>query len=57
MDPFKAGAVLCLPTPPGHISSAYCVGKDGARVGMNVPAHQNNENKNTRKRETDEIGD
>ena len=40
MDPFGAGAALHCLAPPGHISSAHRARKDGARVGMNVTAHQ-----------------
>ena len=43
MDPFGAGAALHCLAPPGHISSAHRAGKDGARVGMNVTAHQEKE--------------
>ena len=40
MDPFGAGAALHWLAPLGHISSAHRARKDGARVGMNVTAHQ-----------------
>ena len=40
MDPFGAGAALHRLAPPGHISSSHRTRKDGARVGMNVTAHQ-----------------
>ena len=43
MDPFGAGAALHGLDPPGHISSAHRARKDGARVGMNVTAHQEKE--------------
>ena len=45
MDPFGAGAALHLLALPGHISSAHRAGKDGARVGMNVTAHQEKKKK------------
>ena len=50
MDPFGAGATLQRPTRPGHISSAHRTGKDGARVSVNVAAHQENKNEKTRPR-------
>ena len=40
MDPFAAGAALHRLAPPGHTSSAHRARKDGARVVMNVTAHQ-----------------
>ena len=40
MDPFGASAALHRLAPPGHISSAHRARKDGARVRMNVTAHQ-----------------
>ena len=40
MDPFGASAALHRLAPPGHISSAHRARKDGARVRMNVIAHQ-----------------
>ena len=50
MDLFGANAVLHRLTPPGHISSAHRARKDGARVGMNVTAHQEKEkNEETKK--------
>ena len=50
IDPFGAGAALYRLAPPGHISSAHRAGKDGARVGMNVTAHQKKEkNEETKK--------
>ena len=50
MDPFGAGAALHWFGPPGHISSAHRAGKDGARVGINVTAHQEKEkNEETKK--------
>ena len=50
MDPFGASAALHLLAPPGHISSAHRARKDGARVGMNVTAHQQKEeNEETKK--------
>ena len=52
MDPLGAGAALHRLAPPGHISSTYRAGKDGARVGKNVTAHQ--EKKETSKRRTGE---
>ena len=40
---------IALTYPPGHISSAHRAGKDGARVWMNVTAHQEKEkNKETK---------
>ena len=48
MDPFGAGAALHCLAPPGHISSAHRAGKDGARVGMNVTAHQEKKNEKTK---------
>ena len=48
MDPFGAGAALHRLASPGHISSAHRAGKDGARVGMNVTAHQKKKNKKTK---------
>ena len=57
MDPFGAGAALHCIAPPGHISSANKVGKDGARVGINVTAHQEkkkNEETKTGKKRTGE---
>ena len=57
MDPFGAGAALHQLAPPGHISSAHRSGKDGARVGINVTAHQEkkkNEETKTGKRRTGE---
>ena len=39
---------IALTCPAGHISSANRAGKDGARVGINVTAHQEKEkNKET----------
>ena len=43
MDPFEANAALHRLAPPGHIFSAHRARKDGARVGMNVTAHQEKE--------------
>ena len=40
MDPFGAGAALHRLALPGHISSAHRARNDGARVRMNVTAHQ-----------------
>ena len=58
MDPFGASAALHGPAPPGHISSAHSAGKDGARAGMNVTAHQekkkNDETKKGKRRAEDE---
>ena len=57
MDPFGAGAVLHWPTPSGHISSAHSTWKDGAIIGMNVAAHQENEKNEetkTEKKKTEE---
>ena len=51
MDPFGASAALHRLAPPGHIFSAHRARKDGARVGMNVTAHQEkNEETKTGKR-------
>ena len=48
MDPFVAGAALHRLAPPDYISR-HRAGKDGARVGMNVTAHQEKEkNEETR---------
>ena len=44
-----AGAALHSLAPPGHISSAHRARKDGARVGMNVTAHQGEEKEETTK--------
>ena len=49
MDPFRAGAALHRLAPPGHISSAHRARKDGAKVGMNVTAHQEKEENETKK--------
>ena len=50
MDPFGASAALHYFAPPGHISSAHRARKNGARVGMNVTAHQEKEeNEETKK--------
>ena len=50
MDPFGTSAALHGLAPPGHISSAHRARKDGARVGMNVTAHQEKEeNEETKK--------
>ena len=60
MDPFGAGAALHCIAPPGHFSSANKVGKDGARVGINVTAHQekkkNEETKTGKKRKRENRG-
>ena len=40
MDPFGAGTALHRLALLGHISSAHRARKDGARIGMNVTAHQ-----------------
>ena len=40
MDPLGASAALHGLAPPGHISSAHRAREDGARVRMNVTAHQ-----------------
>ena len=45
MDPFGAGAALHRLAPPGHISRAHRARKNGARVGMNVTAHQEKKKK------------
>ena len=50
MDPFGASAALHGLALSGHISSAHKAGKDVARVGMNVTAHQEKkENEGTKK--------
>ena len=49
MDPFGAGAALHGLALPGHISSAHRARKIGARVGMNVSAHQEEKNEQTKK--------
>ena len=54
MDPFAASAALHLLAPPGHISSTHRARKDGARVGMNVTAHQKNEETKKGKRRAGE---
>ena len=48
MDLVGTGAALHWLAPPGHISSAHRTGKDGARVGMNITAHQQKKNKETK---------
>ena len=48
MDPFGASAALHRLAPPGHISSAHRARKDGARVRMNVTAHQERKNEETK---------
>ena len=40
---------IALTCPPGHISSAHRAREDGARVGMNVTVHQQEENEETKK--------
>ena len=40
MNPFREGAALHSPVPPGPISRAHRASTDGARVGTNVTAHQ-----------------
>ena len=61
MDPFGAGAALHRLAPPGHISSAHRARKDGARVRMNVTAHQekkkNEETNKSRRKEKEKTGD
>ena len=51
---------IALTCPPGHISSAHRARKDGARVGMNVTAHQekkkNEETKKGRRKEKEKTG-
>ena len=50
MHPFGASPALHWLVPPGHISSAHRARKDGARVGINVTAHQEKEeNEETKK--------
>ena len=60
MDLFGAGAALHCLAPPGHISSAHRARKDGAKVGMNVTAHQekekNDEMKKGRRKEKEKTG-
>ena len=48
MDPFGAGRHCTDLNPTSHISSTHYTGKYGARVRMNVVAHQKEK---TRKRE------
>ena len=43
-----------LTCPPDHISSAHRAGKDGARVVMNVTAHQEKKETKTGKRRAGE---
>ena len=47
MDQFVAGAALHRLAPPDYISR-HRAGKDGASVGMNVTAHQEEKNEETR---------
>ena len=57
MDPFGTSAALHRLAPTGHISSAHKARKDGARVGINVTAHQEkdkNEETKTGKRKAGE---
>ena len=55
MDPLGASAALHQHTLTGHITSAHRAGKDGARVRMNVAAHQQKkENEKTGKKEAGE---
>ena len=57
MDPIEACAALHGLAPPRHISSAHRTRKDGARVGMNVTAHQEKEkNEETKKGKRKESG-
>ena len=49
MNPFGAGAALHRPAPPGHISSAPRARKDRASVRINVTAHQEKKNEETKK--------
>ena len=59
--PIRSKHSTALIAPPGHISSAHRARKDGARVGMNVTAHQekeeNEETKKGRRKEKVKIGD
>ena len=61
LDPFRAGAALYCLAPPGHISSVHRARKVGARIGMNVTAHQekkkNEETKKGRRKEKEKTGD
>ena len=54
MDPFRAGAALHRPTPPGHISRTHRAGKDAIKVRVSVASHQKEENNNTGKKEAGE---
>ena len=48
--PISSKRSIALIRPPGYISNAHRAGKDGARVGMNVTAHQEKgENEETKK--------
>ena len=55
MDPFRADAALHRPIPPGHISSAQRVEKDGTRVRGNVAAHQKHRKNKDKKRDRRQI--
>ena len=58
--PIRSKRSIALTCPPGHISSAHRARKDGARVGMNVTAHQekkkNEETKKGRRKEKEKTG-
>ena len=48
--PIWSKSSIALTCPPDHISSVHRAVKDGARVGMNVTAHQEKEeNERTKK--------
>ena len=51
MDPFGASAALHRLAPLSHISSAHRARKNGARVEMNVTAHQEKEETKKGRRE------
>ena len=48
MNPFGADAAFHCLALPGHFSSTHRAGKDGARVWMNIIAHQEKKNKETK---------
>ena len=54
MDPLGGSVALHLSTSLGHLSSTCGIGKDGARVRMNVATYQKKENEIAGKRELGE---
>ena len=54
MNPFIAVAALHRPTFPDRTFSPLGIGKDWARVRMNLATHQNEKKKNTGKKEAEE---